>query len=74
VASDVLRRTLREGEQGLFLATAHPAKFETTRAEGEELPPALAQAAARPILARPMPADASALRQPLLDLANRLRS
>lgn len=71
VAFDVLRRTRRDGEHGLFLATAHPAKFEATRDPGAPLPPALAAAAARPLLARPLAADPAALRTALLDVAAR---
>lgn len=74
VAFDVLRRQLRDGEHGLFLATAHPAKFEATRSPSEALPPALAEAAARPLLARPLAAEPAALRAALLDLADRIRS
>lgn len=71
VAFDVLRRTLRDGEHGLFLATAHPAKFEATRAPGAQLPPALAAAASRPLRARPLALDPAALSDALLDLALR---
>jgi threonine synthase len=74
VAFDVLRRNLRDGEHGLFLATAHPAKFEVSRDEAAALPAPLAAAAALSLLAEPMAADAAALRAPLLDLAHRLRS
>ena len=74
VAYDVLRRTLQPGEHGLFLATAHPAKFEATRDPAEPLPAALAAAALRPLLARPLAPDAAALRASLLDLADRARS
>ena len=74
VAFDVLRRSLQPGEHGLFLATAHPAKFETTRNAAEALPPALAEAAARPLLSRQLAADPAALRVALLDFAARNRS
>lgn len=70
VAFDVLRRTLRPGEHGLFLATAHPAKFEATRDPVGPLPPPLAAAAARPLLARPLAADPATLRRVLLELAS----
>lgn len=73
VAFDVLRRNLRAGEHGLFLATAHPAKFESTRDRAAELPPALASAAARPLLAEPIAADLSALKIRLGELADRYR-
>ena len=74
VAFEVLGRNLRAGEHGLFLATAHPAKFETTRNAAEALPPALAEAAARPLLSRQLAADPAALRVALLDFAARNRS
>ncbi len=74
VAYDVLRRKLEPGEHGLFLATAHPAKFETSRDPAAPLPAALAAAAARPLLAQPLAPEAAALRAALLDLARRIRS
>jgi threonine synthase len=61
VASAVLRKLLAPGESGLFLATAHPAKFDVT-AENVPLPPSLAAAMARPLLAEPLAADGAALR------------
>lgn len=64
VASAVLRRLRAPGESGLFLATAHPAKFDAT-ADGAPLPPALAEAMARPLLAEPLAADGAALRAAL---------
>jgi threonine synthase len=74
VAFDVLRRNLRQGEHGLFLATAHPAKFEATRDAEAPLAAALAAAAARPLRAEPLAADAAALRTRRRELAERLRS
>ncbi len=72
VAFDVLRRNLSRGERGLFLATAHPAKFEATRDPAAALPPALAAAAARPLRAEPMAAAAGALKARLSELAEQL--
>lgn len=77
VAFAVLDRRLLPGEQGLFLATAHPAKFEATRDPAQALPRALAEAAVRPLLAEPLTAGAAgavALRARLLDFADRLPS
>ena len=71
VAFDVLRRNLRRGEHGLFLATAHPAKFEATRDLAAKLPPALAAAAARPLRAESMAANSGALKARLGELADR---
>ncbi len=73
VAFDVLRRNLRPGEHGLFLATAHPAKFEATRDPEQALPPALAAAGARALLAEPLAANVAVLRARLFDLAERMR-
>lgn len=64
VAAEVLRRSLRPGEVGIFLATAHPAKFEAS-ADGLPLPPALAAALARPLRAERIPADENVLRAAL---------
>jgi len=70
VASAVLGEVLHDGEIGLFLATAHPAKFDAT-AEGVPLPPALAEALARPSLAEPLAADPEALRAALRQAVSR---
>ncbi len=64
VASAVLGAVLRAGERGIFLATAHPAKFEAS-SRGLPLPVALADALARPSRARPLAADGAALRAAL---------
>jgi threonine synthase len=70
VACGVLRNRLAAGETGIFLATAHPAKFLPVY---ERLgiavppPPALAALAGRPLLARPLPNDPAALREVLED-------
>jgi threonine synthase len=52
VAFHVLRSVLRPEERGGFLATAHPAKFETTLDPAQPLPAALAAVASRPLLRR----------------------
>lgn len=74
VAFEVLRRTLRRGEHGLFLGTAHPAKFAATLDPAQALPRTLAEAAERPLLSEPLAADAAALRARLVDFADRIRS
>ncbi|BDU68176.1 threonine synthase [Geothrix oryzae] len=69
VACAVLRAHLHPGEQGLFLATAHPAKFREalTPALGREipLPKALSDLLAKPLLSEPLAAEAEALRRRL---------
>lgn len=60
VAAAVLERALAPGEAGVFLATAHPAKFEATAA-GLPLPEPLARALARPLAAESLPADPARL-------------
>ena len=56
VAFDVLERSLGEGEVGVFLCTAHPAKFKETVDRVLErdlpLPPALAERADLPLLSQ----------------------
>ncbi|WP_067709140.1 MULTISPECIES: threonine synthase [unclassified Erwinia] len=70
IAYRLLRDQLQEGEYGLFLSTAHPAKFiESVEAVLERklpLPEALAERAALPLLSHKMAADFSALREFLL--------
>ncbi|HVT18201.1 MAG TPA: threonine synthase [Thermoanaerobaculia bacterium] len=64
VAYQVLRQVLRPGETGLFLATAHPAKFHSALARlGLEpaLPPALAALLHRPLRAEPISPDPAQL-------------
>jgi threonine synthase len=67
VAAGVLERHLAPGELGVFLATAHPAKFREVLAEllGVQvpLPPALAQLTQRPVLSTPLSVDPAALRR-----------
>lgn len=69
VASAVLEQVLRPGETGLFLATAHPAKFreslQTHLGWAVPLPPALAALEAAPLQVRDLPADPAALRSVL---------
>lgn len=65
VACGVLRDCLRPGETGVFLGTAHPAKFLPVYERlGMEvgIPEALEELRERPIQAREMPADFGALR------------
>jgi threonine synthase len=64
VAAGVLRRQLRGGETGIFLATAHPAKFAAT-ADGIPLPASLSRALHKPSLAEDLANDPSALRRAL---------
>jgi len=65
VACGVLERHLRDGELGIFLATAHPAKFQETGPGTPELPASLAVVLHQPILSRPLPADLDALKREL---------
>ncbi len=65
VAHRVLAKTLQAGEVGMFLATAHPAKFGDVLLpilEREpELPPALAALGGRALLTERIPNDRAAL-------------
>jgi threonine synthase len=69
VACRVLQGQRREGEQGLFLATAHPAKFgeslEPALGRGIPLPQSLSDLLTRPLLSEPLSADQAALRRRL---------
>jgi threonine synthase len=69
VAWAVLEKKLLPGETGLFLATAHPAKFKESLEPvlGREipLPAALAELLDRPLLAEPLANDAEALKRRL---------
>jgi threonine synthase len=73
IAWRVLRDQLQEGEFGLFLATAHPAKFKSSvdpiLNQDIPLPAALAQCASLPLLSEVLPADFSRLRTFLLKIA-----
>jgi threonine synthase len=72
VAWAVLKRNLRPGETGVFLATAHAAKFPEVveKATGREpgLPPALAALESAPILSKPQANDIEALKAALRSL------
>ena len=67
VAYRALRDTLQPGEYGLFLGTAHPAKFkesvEAILGQTLPLPKELACRASLPLLSHNLPADFAALRQ-----------
>ncbi len=69
VACGVLQANLREGEQGVFLATAHPAKFreslEPTLGRAIPLPRSLRDLLEKPLLCEPLAADQEALRRRL---------
>ncbi|WP_257310730.1 threonine synthase [Geothrix fuzhouensis] len=69
VACGVLQAQLREGEQGIFLATAHPAKFreslEPTLGREIPLPRALSDLLEKPLLNEPLPAEQAALKRRL---------
>ena len=66
VAYRALRDQLHPGEYGLFLGTAHPAKFkesvEAILGGTLDLPAALAERAELPLLSHSLPADFAALR------------
>lgn len=69
VACGVLQARLRAGEQGIFLATAHPAKFreslEPTLGREIPLPKVLSDLLEKPLLGEPLAADAAALKRRL---------
>ncbi|WP_058912169.1 threonine synthase [Entomohabitans teleogrylli] len=73
VAYRALRDQLQPGEYGLFLGTAHPAKFkesvEAILGEPLELPAALAERADLPLLSHHLAADYTALRQLMMSKA-----
>ena len=70
IAYRLLRDNLQEGEYGLFLGTAHPAKFKESVDEilGQQLPlpPELAERAELPLLSHNLTADFAELRAFLL--------
>ncbi|GKX56203.1 threonine synthase [Leminorella grimontii] len=72
IAYRALRDSLKEGEYGLFLGTAHPAKFKEVVEEVLDtelpLPKALADRAELPLLSHYLPADFSPLRGFLMAL------
>jgi threonine synthase len=69
VASAVLQKVRHPGELGVFLATAHPAKFpeDVEKATGVavQMPPELAQLLDRPLLAEALPNEVAALQRRL---------
>jgi threonine synthase len=73
VAYRALRDQLNPGEYGLFLGTAHPAKFkESVEAILETtlpLPKELADRADLPLLSHHLPADFAALRKLMMEKA-----
>ncbi|MTB67679.1 threonine synthase [Providencia sp. wls1943] len=73
VAYRVLRDQLQEGEYGLFLGTAHPAKFkesvEAILNKQISLPKELAERADLPLLSHFLPSDFVQLREFLMKLA-----
>jgi len=70
VAYGVLEERRGLGETGIFLATAHPAKFGDLLKRDMnlelEVPPALAETLEKPILAKTLPNDLALLKQALL--------
>lgn len=72
IAYRALRDELKDGEYGLFLGTAHPAKFKEVVEDILEttlpLPQALAERAELPLLSHYLPADFAPLRSFLMDL------
>ena len=70
LAYGAVKRSLREGEQGLFLATAHPAKFgdviEQVTHQPVELPAALRDVADRVVLSEIIDPDFDVLKSILL--------
>ena len=71
VAYRALRDQLNPGEYGLFLGTAHPAKFkesvEAILGETLDLPKELAERADLPLLSHNLPADFAALRKLMMN-------
>jgi len=73
VAYRALRDQLHPGEYGLFLGTAHPAKFkesvEDVLGETLELPAELAERVDLPLLSHSLPAEFAALREFMMSKA-----
>lgn len=71
LAWKALDSTLQSDETGVFLCTAHPAKFKETIEETLNrpvlIPPALEKASKKEVLSRTMPADFDLLRSVLLE-------
>ncbi|BDM63653.1 threonine synthase [Shewanella sp. NFH-SH190041] len=72
IAAAALSQSLTKNERGIFLATAHPAKFKDVvdreLALNLPLPPALQQVADKPLLSTPLAADYPALKKILQSL------
>ncbi|MEG3135318.1 threonine synthase [Rouxiella sp. T17] len=72
IAYRALRDQLQDGEYGLFIGTAHPAKFkesvEAILGQALPLPKALADRAELPLLSHDLPADFSEMRKFLMAL------
>ena len=70
-----LREKLSSGERGVFLATAHPAKFrevvEPAIGVAIPLPPALAEALTRPRHSEKLPVDYETLKRLLMQVSGR---
>lgn len=74
LAYGALKHSLKEGEQGLFLGTAHPAKFkeavEAITDSPVALPKPLADVADREVLSPVIEADFAALRERMLTVTS----
>jgi threonine synthase len=70
-----LRQALSAGERGVFLATAHPAKFrevvEPAIGVAIPLPPALAEALTRPRHSEKLPFNYETLKRLLMEVSGR---
>jgi len=75
IAYKALKRSLQPGEVGIFLGTAHPAKFkeqvENILGNPIALPAVLAQCAAEPGLNLDIPAEFAALEQVIRQVVQR---
>ena len=65
VACGVLEEHLGPSETGIFMATAHPAKFLEIQEGGPALPEALAEVMNKPVLSKPLANDLEALKAEL---------
>ncbi|QUN04917.1 threonine synthase [Shewanella yunxiaonensis] len=72
VAAEALNLCMKEDERGIFLATAHPAKFKDVvdRELGTDLalPPELQRVKEKPVLSATLPADFAALKTHMLSV------
>lgn len=72
IAYDLLKQQLKAGEHGLFLCTAHPAKFKESVEEhlgiSLPLPAELAAVADKALLSEVIPVDFAAVKRKLLSL------